>query len=86
MPIKLKWKCAWDGEPRRSMKVCQLLKNDEVVAYVKQQPGEQSGSEYAYIGGTFQPVIASRSPSVGSIKKGLERWARGRQEVQVITD
>jgi hypothetical protein len=82
------WTSQWDGKPQASMKVHQLVKKGKIVAYIKQEnPKINYGSEYAYVRGNFRPVFATtKGSSVPTIKKGLEKWAKGKGQVRVIED
>jgi len=80
------WTSEWDGTPNKSMKIHQLVKNGVIVAYIKQQPGDKFGNEYAYIRGNFRPVFASKIASMAAIKKSLENWAKGTGRVTEIRD
>jgi len=53
--MNLHWESQWDGTPGKSTKVHQLIKDGSVVAYISQEPGEDFGSEWAYVNGEFQP-------------------------------
>ena len=81
--MNLHWESQWDGTPGKSTKVHQLIKDGSVVAYISQEPGEDFGSEWAYVNGEFQPVIASTSISISDVKKGLESWAMGRTSLRI---
>lgn len=74
--MDLHWETEWDGAIGNSTKIHQLVKDGVIVAYIKQEPGEESGTEYAYIKGDFRPVTATSIPRIYSIKHALETWAR----------
>lgn len=80
------WTSEWDGAPNKSMKIHQLVKNGQIVAYIKQQPGDKFGTEYALLRGNYRPVFAGKTTSIAGIKKGLENWARGTGRVTEIRD
>lgn len=74
--MELHWETEWDGAIGNSTQIHQLWKDGTMVAYIRQEPGEDHGAEYAYIRGDFRPVTSTTIPRIHSIKHALMTWAR----------